>query len=100
MTFELGERSDSCKESWGLRFLQVGLERRDAGKLLVTTSGEPKGRNTRQGAECEGTEVTATPPQTTAASQGVLACVLTGILHPTEEGRAMWCSRDITQSMS
>lgn len=37
------------------------------------------------GAECEGTEVTATPPQTTATLQSVLSCLLTGIPHPQRE---------------
>lgn len=36
-------------------------------------------------AECEGTEVTATPPQTTATLQSVLSCLLTGIPHPQRE---------------
>lgn len=37
------------------------------------------------GAECEGTEVTATPPQTTATLQSVLSCLPTGIPHPQQE---------------
>ena len=63
---QLGERSNGCKKSWGLRTL--GLDRGDAAKLLLTASGEPRGGNTRWGAECGGTEVTATPPRTTATS--------------------------------
>lgn len=59
---ELGERSDGCKESWGLRSLHAGLFRGDAAKLLITASGEPERGNTRWVAECGGTEVMATPP--------------------------------------
>lgn len=39
----------------------------------------------RGGAECEGTEVTATAPQTTATLQSVLSCLLTGIPQPQRE---------------
>lgn len=66
---ELGERRDGCKESWGLRSLHPGLDRGDAAELPITASGEPKGGNTWWGAECGGTEATATPSQTTATSQ-------------------------------
>lgn len=37
------------------------------------------------GAECEGTDMTAAPPQTTATLQSVLSCLLTGIPHPQQE---------------
>jgi len=47
---ELGERSDGCKESWGLRSLHAG----DTTELLVTASGEPEGGHTQWGAECGG----------------------------------------------
>lgn len=37
---ELGERSDGCEESWGLRSLRAGLDRGGAAKLPITASGE------------------------------------------------------------